>query len=302
VSLSDASSRARGGVPYALGAYLIWGTFPLYWRALVDVPSDQLLAHRIFWSAVLMVLVTSARACWWEVKASWKNSRERLRLIYTALLVSSNWWLYMWAVNTGRVLEASLGYFMNPLLNVFLGHLVLGERLLPLQRVAVLLAMVGLGLRAYILGSLPWISVMLAITFTLYGLERKRMATGPLTGLTLESLVLAVPALAWLAVAEARGLGFLTEPPAWRVVMLVGTGLATAVPLMFFAVALRRLSYSTLGFIQYLSPTCQFLLGVFWFHEGFSVGVAIGFVCVWVALALYLTALWKASIIERGYR
>ena len=274
---------SASGVAFAASAYLFWGTFPLYFRALAGVPAREILAHRIVWSALFLVLLVSATARWREVGAALRAPRALGTLAATALLISTNWVVYIWAVNAGRVLEASLGYFVNPLVTVLLGVAFLGESLSRRQAAAVALAAAGVLALVIRAGHVPWIALALAVTFGLYGLLRKRLPVDALAGLLGEVGILAPFALAYLA--WLRG-GHLADGGA-RTLLLVASGVVTALPLLWFAAGVRRLQLSTVGLLQYLNPTMQFAIAVFVFGEPFGGPHAVAFGCIWAALAVY---------------
>ena len=276
--------RGRGFVA-ALAAYLAWGTFPIYFKALREVPSLQILAHRIFWSAVFLAGLVTARRRWREVRVA-LTGRQLPVYVTTTLLISANWLLFIWAVNAGRVLEASLGYFTNPLVNVLLGAVFLRERLGRRQVVAVALAGAGVLALVLRLGTFPWVSLALALTFALYALVRKKARIDAIVGLLVETLLLAPLAAAYLAVLAARGQGAFGAAPG-TTALLALAGVITAVPLIWFALGVRALRLSTMGLIQYVTPTCQFLLAVVLYREPFTPWHAIAFGCIWASLAIY---------------
>ncbi len=274
------SSRSTGFI-YALLAYAAWGVFPVYFKALPDVPADQVLAHRIVWSVVLLAVVVPVLGRWSTVVASFRPI-----MLVSALLVAANWGTYIWAVQSGRVLEASLGYFVNPLLSVLLGVIFLHERLRRRQVYAIGLAAVGVVGLVIRLHALPWLPLTLALTFGLYGLVRKHAGVDPVGGLLVEASALAAPALAWLVLCASRGSGAFGRG-AGTTALLVAAGPVTAVPLIWFAVGVRRLPLSTVGILQYVTPTLQFLLAVVLYREPFGSAQAIAFAFIWTALALY---------------
>jgi chloramphenicol-sensitive protein RarD len=273
----------NSGILFALGAYLSWGLFPLYFRQIATVPALQVVAHRTLWSLVFVfiVMIATGRLAWLrEVSgAVWR------RFAVSALLIAINWLTYVWAVGHGHVLDASLGYFINPLVNVALGYAVLHERPRPVQWVAVGLAAFGVLWLTVTAGRLPWVALVLAASFGLYGLMRKTASLGALEGLTLECLVLAPLAGAGLAWWTLTGTSAAQSPADWA--WLLGTGPLTAGSLLLFAAAARRISLATLGLVQYLSPSLQFLLGVFLFHEPMGGSRLLAFGFIWSALALY---------------
>ncbi|MFO1227751.1 EamA family transporter RarD [Roseateles sp.] len=271
------------GIAFAALAYLTWGLFPLYLKQVASVPALEVVAHRTVWSLVFSLAMLAVLRRW-----SWLRtlSAELLwKTALSALFVAANWLGYVWAIATDHVVDASLGYFINPLVNVALGYLVLHERLRAAQWVAIGFATGGVLWLTWQLGHAPWISLMLAVTFGLYGLMRKTSPLGAIEGLTLETLLLAPIAIVALAWWTAQGQHALTDPAhtGW----LLGTGPLTAGALMLFAAGARRIPLSTMGLIQYMSPTLQLLLGVWVYHEPMSSARLIGFALIWAGLAIY---------------
>ncbi len=274
------------GIWYALAAYFAWGLLPIYWKTLHSVPAVELIGHRIAWSfIVLAVWITAARG--WRTLQ--QNLNRRVIGLYTiaAVLIGINWLMYVWAVNEGYIVETSLGYFINPLLSVLLGVFVLRERLRPLQWVPLALAGAGVIYLAFAYGSPPWIALLLALTFALYGLVKKTAPLNALHGLTLETGLLFIPALGVIVGAGVVGQSGLTRDWPFTAILLVGTGVITTIPLLLFAAAARRIPLTLVGVLQYIAPTMQFLIGVFVYHEGFSFTQLIGFGMVWAALILF---------------
>lgn len=275
------------GILSAALAFLCWGLFPLYFHAIDEVPPMQILAHRMVWSMLFLMIVLTVRRQWgWLDQA--RKPRILLSFIASAFFLSANWGIYIWAVNSGHVIESSLGYFINPLVNIMFGYLLLKERLRRGQWGAIALAAAGVAWLTWQSGSLPWISLLLAATFGIYGLLRKTAALGALEGLSFETMVLfplALVYVAWLTVHGENA--FLNTPSNSTRLLLVAAGPITAIPLLLFASGARQIPLSVLGLLQYLSPTLQFLLGVWLFHEHFDSGKLVGFVLIWSALALY---------------
>jgi chloramphenicol-sensitive protein RarD len=274
------------GVLYAAAAYLIWGTFPLYFRALDGIPPLEILAHRIGWSAAFLLLLVTAWRRWRDVAGQLRAPGTLLRLAASAVLISANWLIYIWAVNAEHVLDASLGYFVNPLVAVLLGVSFLHEPLSRRQVVAVALAAAGVLTLVVRAGQLPWVALSLAVTFGLYGLVRKHTPVDATVGLLGEVAVLTPAALAYLAVVGARGESHFGDG-ALRTALLVALGAVTAVPLIWFAVGVRRLRLATVGVLQYVNPTMQFAVAVFLFGEPFTAAHRVAFGCIWAALAIY---------------
>jgi chloramphenicol-sensitive protein RarD len=283
------------GIAYATLAFVLWGVFPLYFKQIASVGPLEVVLHRSVWSLlfVLAVLAVLRRFGW--VRALWDQPRRLAKFALSALLLSGNWLLYVYAVHSGQVVEASLGYFINPIVNVLLGVLVLHERLNRVQWAAVALATLGVVWLTLQAGRPPWIALLLAVSFGLYGLMRKTATLGALEGLALETMLLApvvVPALAWWTL---RGGGAMARGDPVLDAWLLLAGPLTALPLLLFAAGARRLPLATLGLIQYVSPTIQLLLGVYVFGEVFDRHRLIGFGFIWSALLLYSLDGWRRS-------
>lgn len=284
----------RRGLAAAISAYAVWGVFPLYWYGLRDVPAMQTIAHRVVWCALFVVgwLWLSAGRGW--LRRALAAPRVLKLLIASSLLISVNWGIYIWAVTHGRVLDASLGYFINPLANVLVGVLFLRERLTRPQWIAVGLATAGVLWLALMHGEVPWIALVLAGSFCLYGLIRKLVAVDALPGLAVESLILLLPALAWLGFAQWQGVGAFGHGGAGRDAMLIFGGALTALPLIGFAYGARRLPYSLVGLLQYIAPTLQLLCGLL-LGEQFTLEQFVGFLFIWLGLAIYAADGWRRS-------
>ncbi len=277
----------RRGVTYGIAAYGMWGLIPIYFKALAEVSPFEVLAHRVLWSVVILVPVVLVRGQWPEVRRVVNNRTTLATLMVTTVLIGVNWYLFIWAVAHDRVLEASLGYFINPLVNVMLGMVVLGERLRRPAAVAVVLAGVGVAVEIVMVGALPWIALALAFSFGLYGLLRKTASVGAVVGLTVETSLLAPLAIGYLVWARRTGALYLGSGHPATDVLLVMAGVVTATPLLCFTSAARLLPLTALGFLQYLSPSGQFLLAVLAYGEVLTTGRIITFVCIWVALAIF---------------
>ena len=277
---------ARAGTVAAVLAFLLWGLFPLYWKMLAAVPAVEIVAHRTAWGFVAVAAWVTLRGRWQDARAVASRPGTIARLAGSAVLIALNWLLYVWAVVHDHVVEASLGYFINPLVNVLLGVLVLGERLSRAQWLAVALAAAGVAVLTVGHGRLPWIALALAVTFGLYGLARKTVGADAVVGLLWETGLLAPLAAGWLLSLEARGSGaFGSAHPGASALLALG-GAVTAVPLVLFALGARSLPLSTVGLLQYLSPSIQFLLAVLVFREPFTAAHAATFACIWAALAV----------------
>lgn len=278
----------RRGMWVAVGAYVLWGVMPLYWHLLKAVPSLQIVLHRIAWSA----LFVGAYLLWRDgrgwLRRTLAGPRLGWMLALSGVLIAFNWGLYIWAVNAGHVVETALGYFINPLLNVLIGVLFLRERLRPLQWLSVAVAAAGVLWLAVRYGQVPWIALALAASFGLYGVVRKLAHVDAVAGLGVESAYLFLPAIALLAWTEAHGGGgFGAGYGAAASALLVLGGIVTALPLVGFAYAVRRIPLATVGLLQYIAPTLQFLIGVLVFREPFDRERLVGFACIWLALAIF---------------
>ncbi|MBC8160344.1 MAG: EamA family transporter RarD [Roseiflexaceae bacterium] len=282
------------GLFYAAGAYILWGLLPVYWKALSAVSPAQILAHRVVWALLVALVLVVGRGKWrWLAEAA-RSPRTLLTFLATATLISVNWGIYIWAVNSGHVVETSLGYFINPLVSVLLGVVMLGERLRFAQGIAIGLAAAAVIYLTVQYGTLPWISLTLAFSFGLYGLLRKTAKLDSLEGFSLETLLLFVPALGFLLLREQQGQGAFLHTSLQDNLLLMGSGIATAVPLLLFAGGARRIRLSTLGLLQYIAPTLQFLLGVLVYGEALSSARLFGFVMIWLALVIYSAeGLWQ---------
>lgn len=278
-------TETHKGLLAALGAYLIWGLFPLYWKLLAEVPALQTMAHRTVWCALCVALWLSLREGWGWLRGL--RPRVMAMLLASSLLIASNWWLYIWAVTTGHIVETSLGYFINPLLSVLLGVVVLRERLRPLQWLSVAIAAAGVLYLSVKAGHLPWIALAIAASFGGYGLWRKLTPVGAVQGLAVESGLLFLPALAALLWLESQGRGAFGHLDRSTDLLLAFGGVVTALPLVWFSYGARRIPLSRIGLLQYLTPTLQLLCGVLVFGETFTSAHWLGFGLIWAALALY---------------
>jgi chloramphenicol-sensitive protein RarD len=283
------------GIAFAALAYVLWGLFPLYFRQLAAVPATEILVHRIVWSLVFLLVLLTLRHQWAWLGKVLRQPRVLGACALSALLLSTNWLTYVWAVGHDHVLDASLGYFITPLVNVLLGYTVLHERPRPAQWLALGLAVVGVVWLTVLVGQLPWIALVLAASFGTYGLLRKVAVLGALEGLALETLLLAPFALAALALSMFTGRGSFPAGGVATDWLLVGVGPLTVVPLLLFAAGARRISMTTLGLLQYLGPTIQFLLGVWLFKEPFDSQRAIGFGFIWLGLVAYSADGWRSA-------
>jgi len=289
----------EGGLPYALAAYGIWGFVPLFFKLMSSVPPVEVLAQRILWSLPLCFLIMAFRRQIGEYLAVLRDWKVLRLLLASSVLIAVNWLVYIYAIFTDHVLAASLGYYLNPLVNVMLGMVFLGERLSRMQMLAVVIA--GVGVAILLAGALDtlWISLTLAFTFGIYGLLRKIAPVGSLPGLSVETTVLLLPSLAvagyYLAVGDGRGFGSENSIS----LLLMAGGVVTAVPLLLFATAARRMSYAALGFVQYMAPTIQFLLSLFVFDEPLKPVQLACFLLIWVSIAVFSFDMWRKMRADR---
>jgi chloramphenicol-sensitive protein RarD len=280
-------ARARSGLLLGLGAYLLWGVLPLYFKAVAHVGPLEIVAHRILWSLIFLGALVTLRRRWPAVRAAVATPRVLLTLALTATLIGVNWLVYIYAVVSGHVLEGSLGYYLNPLVNVLLGVVLLKERLSRLQMAAVFLAAAGVAVLAAGAGGAIWISLTLAASFALYGFLRKVAPVDSLEGLSIETALLMPLALAWVLYLQRSGGGAFLEDSLTDLLLVLG-GAVTAIPLLLFTAAARRLPYSTLGFLQYVAPSLQFLLAVLAFGEPLTTAHMVCFAAIWTALAIFV--------------
>ncbi|WP_370229499.1 EamA family transporter RarD [Marinobacter nauticus] len=279
------------GVVYGLGAYTLWGSFPLYFALFKGIPSWEVLIHRVIWSCLFLALVISILKRWPPVVAALRQPRRLGYVLGCAVFIALNWGIYIYAVETRHVLQASLGYFLTPLVNVAMGLLILGERISRLQAAAVGLAAVAILYQLLLLGELPWITLVLAFSFGTYGLMRKKVELDGLSGLFVETLLLLPLGLLTLARLSSQGLSHFSDST-YSALLLASSGAVTAIPLLAFAGAARRLKLSTVGFLMYINPTIQFLIALYIFHEPLSTAKLVSFVMIWVALAIYSWSAW----------
>jgi chloramphenicol-sensitive protein RarD len=280
-------AQARTGAFAAAVCYFLWGLVPLYWKLLAAVNPFELIAHRHVWSLALLLGLVAAQRGFGDVVGALRTPRSIGINLVSALLLTNNWLVYVWGVNTGHVIETSLGYFLVPLVNVAAGRFVLHEHLRRAQWSAIALAASGVALMIFQLGRPPWIALVLAGTWGAYSLMRKQSPLGSITGLTVETLLLAPFAIAFLAWQHHTGAGALGRVDARTQVLVVSAGIITAIPLLLFAFAARRIRLSTLGLLQYIAPTVQLGLGIWVYHEPFSRARGLSFAFIWAALAIY---------------
>jgi len=285
-----ATDHARAGLAFGLLAYGQWGVLPIYFKQLARVPAVDIVAHRIVWSLLFLLALLAATRGWSQVRDGIRDRRTVLLLLTTSVLIAINWLLYVYAVTSGHILAGSLGYYLNPLMNIVLGRFILKERLTGLQWAAVAIAAAGVSVLAAGAGTTLWISLTLCVTFSTYGLLRKIAKVDAIAGLSIETAILFPIAVGWLALGAAAGQPVLgaNATEAW---LLGLAGIVSTTPLLLFTAAARRLRYSTLGMLQFVAPTLQFLLAVALYEEAFTTAHAIAFGAIWIALVLYTTSL-----------
>ena len=273
----------------AITAFTFWGFFPLYWKIFHDVGAWDLFGHRIIWSFLTLLLILAYKKKIFTLKLIWSQKKIRYMLMVSSLLISSNWLLYIYAINVGKVLEASMGYFLNPLINVLVGWLFLKEEIRATQWPAILLALISLAILAYQteLAHFPWLAIALSLTFALYGLIRKMTHVGSIEGLTFETCIILGPVMILWAFHTTTPMTVVDQLPTWKTYLLTLSGPITCLPLVLFAYSARRLKLQTLGFIQYLSPSFKFLCGWLILNEALSPIRLQAFVLIWIALAWY---------------
>ena len=280
------SSSQRFGFVVGLCAYFIWGSLPLYIRVMRHVQPQELLAHRVIWSVPTALLLIALAANWHDVQVAFRWVTAKW-LILSGLVIGANWGVYIWAVNADRTIEASLGYFINPLVSVLFGMLFFSEKLRPAQWVSVAIAAVGVGVVTFAYGHVPWIALFLCMSFAFYGVIRKKVAIDSRAGFLMEVIVLVPLAAGWLIWFVQQPGGRVMGEGGWDVLLLMAAGPITAAPLILFALAAKRLKLSTIGMMQYIGPTIQFLIAVFVFREHFGAVQAIAFGFIWLALVVF---------------
>ncbi len=288
-----AMTHHASGTVYAASAYVAWGLLPLYWRLLEAVPATEILAHRIFWSFIFTASILALTGGWRTLPAAFAEKRKLAVLLASGVLISFNWYTYIWAVNSGFVIQASMGYYIAPLVSVLLGVTVLKEHLTRWQAMAAILAALGVTILTVQYGQIPWVALILAFSFSLYGLAKKFASVGSVTGLAVETSVVTPVAAFYIAFLAIRG----SSAPAEglpHLVLLAGAGVVTALPLLFFAHGAKRIKLSTIGFLQYIAPTLTLMLGIFVFQEHFSTVHLISFGFIWTGLALYTASNFRS--------
>jgi chloramphenicol-sensitive protein RarD len=290
----ESEKAAQRGFFYALAAYLLWGFLPFYMKAVAHIPAIEVVAHRVIWSLPIAgaLLVWLGRTD--DIKRALRSPRTMMMGALTASLITINWCVYVWAIAADRALETALGYYINPLFSVFLGAVLLGEKLNRAQMAAIALAVVAVLLLTWENGGLPWVSIALAVSWGFYALFKKTLPIGPAQGFFLEVLILAIPALAYVVWLQAAGIGHFGSQDVSDVWLLMAAGLVTAIPLILYANGAKLLKLSTIGIMQYIAPTMIFIVAVFVFREPFSSERAVAFVLIWLALAIYSWSMFSA--------
>ncbi len=274
------------GILYPISAYLLWGLLTIYWKQLNTIPAWDILAHRIFWSFLFLAAIITLNKRWKEFKEAFSKKKTVLTIAAASILISINWLVYIWAVNNNHIVESSLGYYINPLLTILLGSVVLKEKRDRWQTLSIILAFAGVAYFTYQYGSLPWVAITLAVSFALYGLVKKMSPLNSLVGLTAETIMLTPLALGYL-IFQANTTTTYQELPTSTLILILLTGLVTSVPLLLFAQGAKRVSLTTLGFVQYMTPTISLLLGVFLYHEPFTLAHKVCFTLIWTSILLY---------------
>ena len=287
------------GYMAALSCYVLWGFLSLYWHLLAKAEAYEILAHRILWSVVFMLIVVFSTKRWHVLKtdcrALWQNKKRGALLVTAAIIISLNWLTYIWAINHNHVIDTSIGYYINPLVNVLFGAAIFGETLSAPKRLSITLAVIGLSLMTWQIGKLPWVSVALALTFGIYGALKKMLKLDPFTSITLETLLLFPFAFYYVANLTAAGTSHFDPANPTFSLLLSGCGVATAVPLILFSYGANLLPLNVLGFFQYISPSITLLLGIFFFNEPFGTTQLFTFGYIWLALLVFTVSEWKAS-------
>ncbi|MEH7437545.1 EamA family transporter RarD [Neobacillus drentensis] len=298
-------TELQQGAIHAGFSYLLWGLLPIYWKFLDQVNAQEILANRVFWSFIFMLLVLIFTKKWGLFVQTFsgfaQNKKQLYALTIASLLISVNWFVYIWAVNSGHMIEASLGYYINPLVSILLGMVVLKEKLTIYQYISFVLAAVGVVILTVAHGAFPWIAITLAVSFGLYGLAKKLINVESAVGLTLETMVVAPIAAIYMMILFSRGANTLFSSTLGTDLLLIGAGVATAVPLLYFAKGAQKIPLSLLGFLQYIAPTLTLILGVFVYNEHFSKVQLLSFMFIWSALTIY--SLSKTKLIsEKGLK
>lgn len=279
--------EGRAGIIYTLAAYILWGVLPIYWKSMKQIPAGEILAHRIFWSFLLLIGIILLTRKWTEFKKAFASIKVFAAVLAGSVLISANWLIYIWSVNSNHIVEASLGYYINPLFTIFLGIVVLRERPDLWQIIAIILAGTGVGFMTLQYGQVPWIALSLAFSFGLYGLVKKLSKLSSINGLAAETLLVTPMAFGFLFIRVTDDTSVYPDLPTLVIVLVLLSGLATSLPLLFFAQGAKRVPLSTLGFVQYLSPSISLVIGIYMYHEPFTPVEKISFGLIWIALAIY---------------
>lgn len=275
------------GVIYAAAAYTLWGILPVYWKMIDSVFSMEILANRIVWALVFMILIITVTKKWDELKRIAKYKGQMLYIFIASILITINWGLYIWAVNSDKIVDASLGYYINPLLAVALGVVIFKEKLSYWTGAALIVAFIGVIIKTIQYGKIPWISLGLAISFALYGAIKKSVKASSIIGLTLETAIITPAAAIYIALRHVSGVGAFETQGTLVILLLIGGGVVTAIPLLLFASGAKRLPLSLIGFTQYISPTISLVIGIFVYNEGFTAVDMIAFCFIWAAITIY---------------
>lgn len=281
------AQRAKQGVIYAMAAYIMWGIAPIYFKSIIDVAPLEILSHRIIWSFFFLAIMVYFTKGWPQIKATLTSRKKCVYLLASSITIACNWLVFIWAVNNNHMLDASLGYYINPLFSVLLGMIFMQEKLRKLQWFAVVLACLGVLVQLIVFGSLPIVALLLASSFGVYGLLRKKVNLNAMTGLFIETLVLLPVALIYMTFIANSSTSHLSQNPMSLNLLLLSAGIVTTIPLLCFAGAATRLRLSTLGFIQYIGPSLMFILAVFAYGEVFTQDKIITFICIWLALIIF---------------
>lgn len=290
---SKISEKTLGFI-YGLLAFTAWGFLPLYWKMLQQIPAGEILAHRVLWSFIFVTCVIMSLKKLASLKQFLLEKKKLLVIVICSLLISINWFTFIWAVNSNYVIEASMGYYILPIVSVFLGVAFLKERITLWQCLAVGMALIGIIIITVEYGRVPWVALVLAVSFGLYGLAKKLLKAEPLLGLALETAIITPAALGYIILKHFQGLGALGEGSLTVSLLLIGAGIATATPLLWFAESAKRIELSTIGFMEYIAPTISLFLGIFVFKEEFTKIHFISFTCIWIAIAIYSFAKYSA--------
>ncbi len=286
------NDKTRYGILCGISSYMMWGVLPIYWKLVGDVPAYEILAHRIIWSFALVAMIVALKGDISKLKDFFRDRKSLACIAGCSVLITFNWFLFIWCVNSGHIIESSLGYYINPLMSVFLGTFVLKEKLSAVQKAAIAIAATGVAAMVVIYGSFPWIPLALATSFGIYGLLKKKISLDSTAGLTVETLVTAPFALAFLLHLGANGTGAFGSSSSVTAVLML-SGVATAIPLLLFAEGAKNVKLSTMGFLQYISPTMSLFIGIFMYNEKLTQVNLIGFCFIWIALAVYSYSLLK---------